>query len=543
MPPGGLDIPAVRRTYLLEASVERLGSSGERAGLLAEAARVVLEWFDEKVPGYLTEAMYDLCSDVVDQQGLQTLTTIGGVDQGFWAGRLRYADRGRDEAPAVAGCTWTAEVVLTERRDGVHLGMQMFVATRRGVDFDIRYDRPELIPRLVRNFKLSSLLPISDKVPPLKAETLVKLITDERRRRSVVVMTPSDDPESCFTHVLDQTSLGKQLMGIAWPATLSRDETYKLTDLVGKEWSVFGGAVRTYKPGLDLENDDPRRHPLLMPDRIETWQRGGKIGEEAVRLFLVEQCVRDLCDNRHPLSEGMSFDEIARRDIESRRIAAESAELLPLAEEEIAALRREIAELTGTLEAMNEDLASTRDELARRRAEVASLVALNDKLIESKGRATAGAAVDPTDYRDIADWCRTEFAGRLLLHARAERSLKSARYQSVETVTACLRILAHEGRNYLLGEPEGKQRFQERLQRLGVEDRGAITETRAGEQGDNYYVTYPPHSSRKRMLDRHLAKGTGKDDRHCLRIYYFWDDETQTVVVGDLPAHLPNRLT
>lgn len=32
--------------------------------------------------------------------------------------------------------------------------------------------------------------------------------------------------------------------------------------------------------------------------------------------------------------------------------------------------------------------------------------------------------------------------------------------------------------------------------------------------------------------------GVSKDRRYCLRIYFFWDDQDQIVVIGDLPHHL-----
>lgn len=32
-----------------------------------------------------------------------------------------------------------------------------------------------------------------------------------------------------------------------------------------------------------------------------------------------------------------------------------------------------------------------------------------------------------------------------------------------------------------------------------------------------------------------------KDNRYCLRIYFFWDDSRQKVVVGHLPSHLETR--
>jgi hypothetical protein len=36
----------------------------------------------------------------------------------------------------------------------------------------------------------------------------------------------------------------------------------------------------------------------------------------------------------------------------------------------------------------------------------------------------------------------------------------------------------------------------------------------------------------------HVKKGNSREARNCLRIYFFWDEEREQVVVGHLPAHL-----
>ena len=47
----------------------------------------------------------------------------------------------------------------------------------------------------------------------------------------------------------------------------------------------------------------------------------------------------------------------------------------------------------------------------------------------------------------------------------------------------------------------------------------------------------------KRELDRHLKKGNSRNSRHCFRLYFFWDDEDEQVVVGWLTSHLDTRQT
>lgn len=130
---GGSQLPNVRRTYVLEA---KLGWRSDKTSedLLCMAAREVLDWFDGRVPGPLSHAMYELKSDEVDQHGLQRLTTVSNLSKGYWAGRLRYADRSRGAQSAVAERTWTAEVAIRRTGDTLRVGIQMFMATRPGVD-------------------------------------------------------------------------------------------------------------------------------------------------------------------------------------------------------------------------------------------------------------------------------------------------------------------------------------------------------------------------------------------------------------------------
>ena len=55
---------------------------------------------------------------------------------------------------------------------------------------------------------------------------------------------------------------------------------------------------------------------------------------------------------------------------------------------------------------------------------------------------------------------------------------------------------------------------------------------------DLYSVQY---GGSRRPLDRHLKGGISRERRYGFRLYFFWDDESQLVVVGWLPSHLDNR--
>lgn len=121
------------------------------------------------------------------------------------------------------------------------------------------------------------------------------------------------------------------------------------------------------------------------------------------------------------------------------------------------------------------------------------------------------------------------------------RSLKEACYADTKLVYKCLKLLATSYYDYRTGIKTYEEFTQEcKAVDSGLEERGAITDVAAGMEGETYFVQY---RGKKRKLERHLAKGSSKDRRYCLRIYFFWDAEDQVVVIGDLPYHLDTTAT
>jgi hypothetical protein len=50
-----------------------------------------------------------------------------------------------------------------------------------------------------------------------------------------------------------------------------------LTELLGREYSVYRGAVRTYRVGFDPEEDQPSDHPVCRAERIRDWPDRGPV--------------------------------------------------------------------------------------------------------------------------------------------------------------------------------------------------------------------------------------------------------------------------
>ncbi|MEM6477567.1 MAG: hypothetical protein AAF647_00835, partial [Pseudomonadota bacterium] len=104
----------------------------------------------------------------------------------------------------------------------------------------------------------------------------------------------------------------------------------------------------------------------------------------------------------------------------------------------------------------------------------------------------------------------------------------------IEDVIAGLTLLAGPYRDMKRGRSD-PHLFTEVCREAGFEETRSMSKVAAGQQGETYFVR---HGGARHLMDRHLKKGTSKDPRHCLRIYFFWDAAQEIVVVGSLPAHL-----
>lgn len=189
------------------------------------------------------------------------------------------------------------------------------------------------------------------------------------------------------------------------------------------------------------------------------------------------------------------------------------------------------------LEHSQAQLREQEDELRRLRAKLREMRSLPWVAGE---RATEDT--DESDYPDTLDnlegWAGA-LSGRLTILPRAFNGAKKSIYERPELVFTGLEFLAGAYRDYRLGQLSLAE-MEKALNATSLRIAGSISLSAAGAQGESYFVAW---NGRRRFLDLHLLRGGGRDERYCMRIYFFWDDETQQCVVGWLPSHLDNSLT
>lgn len=322
-----------------------------------------------------------------------------------------------------------------------------------------------------------------------------------------------------------------------------------LTNCIGRQWSAFDGTVRTYYPRLSFENSDCYQHPLLTRQSI--YLRSVSPSDDPdLCMHEIEGYVQN-----YVLAQHIQWDEIGidfylityQNALREQRASSSQSrkDLIASYEDQLEQLQKQSDENLSLADSYANDYEKLSEEYDQQRQLIAQLkvqvASLRYQLEEATGEPTDQNVPIDGNYIDIGDWIATYYPDKLKLLSRAARSLKTACYENTSLVFECLKLLATRYYDYRMGTISYEQ-FTAACKAVdpGLEERGAITDVAAGMQGDEYFVQY---QGKRRKLERHLAKGNSKDRRYCLRIYFFWDDQNEIIVIGDLPHHLDTVAT
>jgi hypothetical protein len=436
------------------------------------------------------------------------------------------------------------DAAIIERKGELHIGGM------------VHYRIPNAYPT-VAIFRFAQMLSkISALNPPINglplnvndadgASKLYELLCDPERKYPIIVVSEINlhhwkSPYQTPRYMIDVRSLDINLCGIAVVATMTFRATMEWSNLVGKSWAVYDGAIRTYYPGFNAE-DSFGKHPIMFQDCIMKFERDELKGPQGFQQFL-EAAMRCFARSVHFDFRGIFF--LAEAKILCEEVSTISkGHFLPaptiMDHEDNAVLT-----LTEQLRQKSEEALNYRRQLINLKSELTRQCHKAQKIKEECTKAVATVqAVKPTypqSFDKITEWVKYELAGKVWLHPRAERGLTKARYQATELVCQALLLLGDEYRNARLGI-SSDYKFKKRCRELGLFCKGSIEKSRAGEEGSEYFVNYPCGSDQQQFLKMKIGKGSSYHRRYCLRIYFFWDSVAELVVVGSLPHHLSNR--
>lgn len=545
----------VQGIYQLSATLEseRISDVEQR---FKEARSLALQWMNRRVKRELARSVPKLAWEgqrfEIDQHGqLYAGMTLPDLD--LWTCRMEHDDS------AVAARTWSVDLALRRVGADVILVQRTLCTSPVSCGVPVPLTVPKIVLDLVKGIGLKDVMPISGKPWALGSsgdlDLLHLFLADSGRLLPVIMLTEADEIARDRTYkvkrfVLDPAALASELTALAHVVVMPRELGFEWTRRVGRPWTAFNGAVRTFRPGLNFSSDDPYRHPLAKLDDIVLWEYNGVLsrekllGEEGFQAFLREKAFQSV-SSRQLRHEDTLFYRYAKirslSDETSGRTASnEVEEELRL---EIAELRKQIEEERNEKDYVYNYSAELEENTQRLERERFTLRAQLELLRGSLGQTARVQIPIPESLEELEDW-QPNVAGQLWIAPKAISAASKSEFRQPPLVYESLLLLANEYRQMRIhGGDEYRLAYEQGLQRLKLNQARSISESRVGEQGDEYYVNHPFQPNKKVVLDEHLRRGNDRDQRHTLRIYFAWEQQEQVVIVGWLPGHLTTRQT
>jgi hypothetical protein len=522
----------------------QLKKSSQDKDLFLDTVHHVLRWLGNKAGPKLPKEAWDGMPFTMAQIGAQPTGVLTLDKPRYWTARIDDADK------RVPQRTWTVEIGVGQTEEGdVLFGARLICATR-GEDLPFERSLPAFVKSVLRGREAKldkcTLAPGPINVNSESAvEAMVSLLEDPTRRCPVVAISLSEGCSDFSLCKIDANFVYNKTLGAAHIFVLSGNACFHLTNKIGKEFSVYREAIRLYRPGFNRAKDDSFGHPLTLASRIE--QVTAELGEHAYEELLSSQALAVTAYAPDREDALPSFDKIRRIIADKERKGAEQSgssdsALLELADAEILRLESDLSQQKDTYDGL---LLSLEAELAKSEAirlEIAARAhSMRERVasLEANLRTTDSITPIPSDLKELESWAKAYIEGPVILHSRALRGAKKSAFESPSLVYEALLFF----RDFYVpmkisATPERVSACNEELQRLKLENSfvGNAVETHK----EKYTVTF---EGRPRTLDMHLKNGVSREPHLCFRLYYFWDDETQSVVVGWLTSHLDNAST
>lgn len=505
----------------------------------------VLRWMNNRAGHKLPTAAWERRAFELSDIGSQRVAAVTLATPRYWTGRLD------DDDKDLARRDWITEVGIGLDENGdVLFGARLICATRGE---DRPFDRS--IPGFVKQILGSGSVELDGEMitesprtiaSEADVDSLIELLERPSRTADVVILAlpegSIDDNESA----LSAESLWRQTLGVAHVIVLTGPASFFLSDRVGRELSTFRRAVRTYKPGFKSWIDEPSRHPLALPQRIASWHDEGP---EAFERWLVNQILASSVRGHDSEQRLPSFNTIrqlaAKEELRlMKKSGGSNADLIGLYEQDNEALRKELDEQKELYDGL---FATTDDErnaaVQELNAAKAQAFSLRERIRSLEKQLASMPNQSPPPIPLTLDgfeaWCRENLTGAIEMTPRSYQGIRKSEYHNVALIYESLVLL----RDYyvpmrLEGGEEKKRSYADALAGLHLEE--SPTGDGIKFDQDQYTVQW---SGRRRAFDRHLKSGVSREPRFCFRLYFFWDDESQVVVVGWLPSHLDNRAT
>ncbi|MBY6138358.1 hypothetical protein KUV26_02815 [Leisingera daeponensis] len=512
---------AVRDFEILRVTAQL---EGEDYAASAEASRKeALKWAKKRAGRALPKAAWELQDfDLLVGGRSSTAVRIENDALDLWA--LRAEDPDKD----IAGRIWSTEIVIGgEVGSRPHVSLRLIVSTTEP-DFAVEPHVPGPVlqmietPGLIRGARRLTSKPVTIQTEN-DAEDLCDHLEDPERRLPIFVAAL---PDGGGKLQFNAAVLAKAVAGLARIVLVPAELTWVLTERFGKYRSVFNGGVRAYLRGFSA-TDDPFRHRLFLEADLRK-VGGGATCVRSLRALAAEVSISETRLGKDVLdfaSVRTASRKLRKTDLSNQ--AAPDDEVLKTAEELVESLEKQIEEKDKEIDGYIAEVEAVEDRAQAAEQENRSLLfrvrQLQAALAEG-GEVPTEEPPLPQVWSEFTDWLDQTYPDKVLLTPAARRMARSPEFEDVTLVARAIAWLAtvqHDRRINGGGS----------LRDVPVEN--GILNSPCG--GDTYSTDW---KGRRYEVDWHVKNGGNvRDPKRCLRIYYFWEPETQQTVIDHLPAH------
>jgi hypothetical protein len=506
---------------IFRISLEIAGDDGTASSALARAK--VLRWAKEKSGVTLPpEAWRSEPFEVFSGGRNCAAVRIQRNEIDFWALRSEKPDT------ETAGRIWSTEVAIgSVGSKSPKLSVRLIVNTSEQ-NLDVEPAVQTFVSEIARESGLRSRTHVmrSDymNINGGNFDAFMDFLLDSDRIIPIIAITKAAHNDA---PALSPILISKSLAGLAQVVLLESDACWSLTESIGKVRSVFGGAVRVYMPDFS-EHCDPYLHRLELAEHLKSID-----GPKSCARWLRKAIARDSIQRHHLGRDILTFSSI--RTQYASKLKDDLDQTGANDREQLFAANKVIGDLQAELHEEKKHILyfDAEHKSAEERANFAeyqlrsalSRIQYLEAAIESRSPASNENESEPKDFKSISDWVDKCLVGKLALTSAARKGIRNPEFREFPLILRCLKWLAQQARDRRLNSGEGS------LRDTPIEP--GVYNSPCG--NDSYDVSW---QGRNHKADWHIKNnGNTRDPSRCLRIYYFWDDASNQMIITDMPAH------
>ena len=381
---------------------------------------------------------------------------------------------------------------------------------------------------------------------------LGRLLLNPHRTQPVIVISGKVDTSA--------DRLARRLAGVAHVVCIDHAVSNRMVRVFGRERSVFGNAVRLYRPGFTADAS-PYEHPTwaLKGVQLPTWL-ANNIFEEACAISLEAgdlderapsfQSIRNLLAAKRMASSEQRILELRQQTEKAVSSKDEKIRQLQEVRDEqqsmLGMYREENAKLTQQIEQLKEELQAKRLECSAAAEEVRQLnYRLNNQWADEALDDTSQneESYYPDNWDEIEEWVDSYGDGKLVLHEKALKAVRTSPFKDIPFAYKALEYLVRYFIPMKQRDPGDDAPFHAEiaaLAELGME-REPVGEALNNHRYKQSYRRL--YEGKTIWLEDHLKWGVGFDPATLFRLYFHYHEASGKVIVGHLTTHLPNSLT